>query len=354
MGTLGTGKNVAWIYMKGGKIPVAPIETPKSLEWSRVLNDVSDATVEVTTGQHGDCCSIYGKLGTWGHEIVVFRDGVRTWEGPITNIKWRRGGVSLYAQDPLAWTKKRATSAKGVLVPDYVEKQGWEMVGESMGASLPDHDPNVVPYAQRLAANTGPVVTRDVKLAGGMYYDQWLELAKSGLMFTFVGRRLLVWHSAHVMGRTANLLPDHLSGEIEVEEDGMQVGVRVLYANDDEVVGSAGPPDSADPFYGLNDLLVSSDAPDAPTLSAMAETHREAHYPAPLAVNVPQGSVLSCDTPISMEELVAGTVVPVKVEGGICRPVLATQQLQSVTVTDGPEGEKVAITVTPASGLVLP
>lgn len=354
MGVLGSGQNEAWIYMKGGQIPVAPIKKPASLEWNRVLNDCSEASVEVTTGSHGKCCSVFGKLGTWGHELVMFRDGVRVWEGPLTNIKWRRGGVSLFAQDPLAYTKKRLTSAKVVLASDYVEKQAWEMVSESMGDSLPDHFPNVVPFAQRLAPNTGPPVTREVQVLGGMYYDQWIELAKAGAMFTFVGRRILVWHSGHVMGRTANLLPDHLSGEIEVEEDGMQVAVRDAFVNDEGIAGVAGPPSATDPFYGLNDMLTASDAPDASNLAAMANTHREAHYPAPLAVNVPQGSVLSCDTPISMEELVAGTIVPVKVEGGICRPVMATQQLQSVTVTDGPAGEKVAITVTPASGLVLP
>lgn len=351
MGVLGEGHNEAWLYKAGGQVPIAPIEVPSSLEWNRVLNDCSDAVVEVATGNHGECCSIYGKLGTWGHELVMFRDGLRVWEGPLVNIKWRRGGVSLIAQDPLAWAKKRATSAKLVSVSDYAEKQAWEMVAESFGASGA-HDPQVIPYAQRLAANTGPPVTRDVKVFGGMYYDQWLELAKAGAMFTFNGRKLLVWHSGYVMGTTSSLLPEHLSGEIEVEEDGFGVGVRVAFVNDEGVAGTS--PVTIDNFYGLNDLLIASDAPDASNLAAMATTHSEGTYPAPLLVNVAQDSVLSCDAPFGIEELIAGTLVPVKVEGGMCKTVISTHQLTGVKVTQDAAGEKVAIDLAPASGRVLP
>lgn len=353
MGVLGRGHNEAWLYMKGGKVPIAPIEDPTGLEWNRVLNDVSDATVDIATGQHGECCSVYGKIGTWGHEIVMFRDGARVWEGPITNIKWRRGGVSIIAQDNLAWAKKRATSAKLVTVSDYVEKQAWEEVSLTWGAAG-THDPNVVPYAQRLAANTGPPVTRDVRLFGGMYYDQWMELAKAGAMFTFVGRRFLVWHSGYVMGLTTTLLPArHMSGDVEIEEDGMEVAERVAFVNDEGLFGTS-PGTAVHAFYGVNDIIVASDAPDESNLTAMATTHQEGLMPAPLKVNIPQGSVLSCDAPFDIGELVAGVLVPVKVEEGLCKMVISTHQLSSMKVTQGNDGEKVAITLDPASGRVLP
>jgi hypothetical protein len=356
MGVLGSGVNSAWIYKAGGTTPIAEIETPKSLEWNRLLNEVSDATVDVNTGSHGDCCSIFGKLGTWGHELKMFRDGEPVWEGPITNIKWRRGGVSITAQDPLAWSKKRLTSGKFVSTPDYAEKQAWELVAESFG-TLTNHDPNVIPYAQRLAAGTGPLMTRDVKNVGGMYYDQWLDVAKAGAMFTFVGRRLLVWHSAYVMGMTKALEPaKHMSGEVEIEEDGMEVGIRIFFVNDDGFFGASSDTTgiTADAFYGLNDLLVPSDGYDEASLRAMAVTYGEGTYPAPLKVNLPQGSVLSCDAPFGINELVAGTLMPVKVETGICRRVASTHQLTGVKVTQDSSGEKVAITLDSASGLVLP
>ena len=346
MGVLGTGKNEAWIYMKGGQVPVAPIEKPKSIEWNRVLNEASDATVDIPTGNHGDCCSIFGKIGTWGHELVVFRDGLRVWEGPLTNIRWRRGSVSLQAKDSLAWAMRTGSVARLIGTPAYVEAEGWWQFQQA----FTNTDPNVLANAQRLATNTGPTVTRDVRAYSAYNYDLMTELVKSGLMFTAVGRRVLVWHADYLMGRTSTLLPDHLSGEIEVEEDGMDLSVRSVFSNDDGAVGAFGT--TPDSFYGDIQMFESSDAVDSTSLTAGATTHRAQHYPAPVSVNVPQGSVLSCEAPFDMAELVAGTVVPVKVENGICRPVLATQQLQSVTVNDGPGGEKVAITVTPASSLV--
>lgn len=346
MGVLGTGENEAWIYMKGGTVPVAPIEKPKSIEWNRLLNEISDATVDIPTGSHGDCCSIYGKLGTWGHELVIFRDGIRAWEGPLTNIRWRRGSVSLQAKDPLAWTLRTGSVARLITTPAYVEAEGWWQFQQAFTNS----DPNVLALAQRLATNTGPTVTRDIRAWAGYNSAAMSELVKSGLMFTAVGRKVLLWHADYLMGRTNTLLPDHISGEIEVEEDGLDLSVRSVMTNDDGVTGAFGT--TPDSFYGDVQYLESSDGVDAASLTAAATTHRAQHYPAPVSVNVPQGSVLSCEAPFDMAELVAGAVVPVKVESGICRPVLATQQLQSVTVEDGPDGEKVSITVAPASSLV--
>jgi hypothetical protein len=151
-----------------------------------------------------------------------------------------------------------------------------------------------------------------------------------------------------------------MSGEVEIEEDGMEVGVRVFFVNDDGFYGVGWPPgapsNAVDPagFYGLNDLLIPSDGYDSASLTAMADTYREGVYPAPLKVNLPQGSVLSCDAPFSIHELTAGTLMPVKVEDGICRRVASTHQLTNVKVTQDSTGEKVAVTLDSASGLVLP
>lgn len=346
MGVLGTGENEAWIYQRGGTVPLGKVEEPESLEWNRELNSISEASVEVKTGTHGDCCGMYGQIGTWGFELVMFRDGKRCWEGPITNLRWRRGGVSILAKDVLGWTARTGSVARLITTPAYVEAEGWWQLQQAFLNS----DPNVMANASRLATNTGPTVTRDIRAYVGYNSDAMTELVKSGLMFTTVGRRALVWHSDYVMGQTATLLPDHLSGEIEVEEDGMDLSVRSVFTNDDGVTGAYGT--TPDSFYGDVQIIESSDGVDATSLTTAATTHRAQHYPAPIAVNVPQGSVLSCDAPFAIEELVAGSIVPVKVEGGICRSVRATQQLQSVKVSDGDGGEKVAITVTPASQLV--
>jgi hypothetical protein len=107
-----------------------------------------------------------------------------------------------------------------------------------------------------------------------------------------------------------------------------------------------------DPFYGVVEAVLSSAETGATSLAATATSFREQHYPAPLKVNLPQGSVLSCDAPFDIAELVAGVTVPFKVEEGICRTVIATQQLTNVNVVQDKDGEKVAVTVAPLTGVL--
>src|SRR5687768_10060243 len=125
MATLGRGENVAWLYQKGGQTPIAEIKDPSSLEWNRVMSEASEALVTVPTGQHGECCSIYGKIGTWGCEVVVFRDGVRSWEGPVTNIKWRRGSVVLQARDVFGYSMRHPAVGRFVGTPAKVTEEAW-------------------------------------------------------------------------------------------------------------------------------------------------------------------------------------------------------------------------------------
>lgn len=343
MDTLGNGVNEVWVYSRGGLIPVAPLQNVSSVQWDRVLNDVSYANVTVSTGQHADCCSVLGQIGTWGHELVVFRDGLRVWEGPITNIRWSRGSVSLQAQDVLAYSKRRSTAAVSELTPVYVVDQGALAVSRTFNLGA---DPNVLAHMQVFGSGTGPQITREVGAYSTYQYDELTEMSKAGLMWTVVGRSVLLWPNTYVIGQTANLIPaEHMSGEVELEEDGMELSTTSIFTNDDGGAGSSST--ALDPFYGRVEMLERSDAVDNPSLAAEAETHHAQHYPAPLSVNVPQGSVLSCDSPFPTESLVAGVLVPLRVGSGLCKQVTATQQLQNVSVTQDNGGEQVAITVGP-------
>lgn len=346
MGVLGTGENEAWIYSKSGQVPVAPIETASSLSWNRLLNDISAAEVNVLTGSHGDCCSVYGKIGTWGHSIVMFRDGERVWEGPITNIKWRPGGVTIAAKDVLAWGMVRRTPARAVTAPAFAVDE----LNNAIVATYAVHNPGQI-VVTTLGSGTGPQVTRDVQANGGLMDDQYQELVKGGALFTVVGRNIVLWPNTTIIGRTAPLVPaDHMTGDVEVEEDGFALATDTAAANDAGVVGTYSP--GLDPFYGQVEQLVSSNGQTTASLSSVARQWQEQHYPAPLAVNVPAGSVLSCDAPFGIEELVAGTLVQVKVDGGMCKTVEATQQLSAVEVTSSSEGERVAVTLLPLSGVL--
>lgn len=346
--SLGSGSNEAWVYNKDATQPVVPLETSTNLRWGRVMNDISTADVSLTIPSNEEHSSILGQIGTWGHSVVMFRDGKRCWEGPITNLIWKRGGMAIQAKDVLGWSMRKATHIARLVASSA---PATDEMYYDITQVFSSHDPNVLAHVQRIGAGTGPPATRDVKLFGGYYSDQLTELAKGGACFTVVGRKIVLWPVTSTIGRTATLLPEeHMSGEVEIEEDGMGLSTHAVAVNDESLYGLAAG-NAIHSFYGQLEEVVPYDCVDAPTLAAVAEQWREAHFPAPLSLNVSQGSVLSPEAPFEIEELVAGTLVPVKVERGV-RLLEATQQLMSMEVTDGPEGEKVAVTVAPVSGVV--
>lgn len=351
MSRLGTGINRAFIYDKDGTRKIDLLTNVTSLKWGRSLNSISEANVTVATGQHGDCCGLLGSIGTWGHSLVVTRNGMRTWEGPITDLEWSRGSVFIGAHDVLGWALKNVTDAARV-----TEAPGYYAVDEladDVYRVFTDHDPNVWSHFTLLGGGTGPMVTRDVAAYGGDFADQFNEMVKAGANFTTVGRRIIVWPNTTIMARLPTLYPlKWISGDVKVRERGLDLSVRTIGVNDKGESGVAPGSVSVHPFYGQIEDVVSSEAADSAALSVVAEQYREAHFPAPLSVEVPAGSVLSCDAPYDIRELVAGAMVDVKIDEGLCRKVEQTQQLSSLEVTQDKDGERVAITVAPVSGVL--
>jgi hypothetical protein len=352
VGRLGNGANTVHIYDQRGEREISHGALKStSLKWARNLNVISEASASIPTGQHADCCDIMGSLGTWGHSLVFKRDGVRCWEGPLTNIRWRRGSVELSAHDVLGWSLVNTTdAARATTAPGF---RAVDELYDDVGRVFADNDPNVLAHRQRIGGGTGPLTTREVAAYGGDFADQFNEMVKAGANFTTVGRAIVLWPSTSTIGRLPTLYPTrYMSGDVEVEERGLDLAARVIAANDKGVTGVAAGSVTVHPFYGVVEKVVSSSAADAAALAIVAEQYREQHFPAPVFINVPQGSVLSCDAPYDIRELVAGAMVDVKIDEGLCRLVEATQQLQSVEVTQDKDGEKVAVTVAPVSGVV--
>lgn len=77
---------------------------PVSGSWTRVADAVSEAVITVSTG--GDCGQQLADLAPYlGYlELVLFRDGVQVWAGPITAItQERRGAPATISAADIAW-----------------------------------------------------------------------------------------------------------------------------------------------------------------------------------------------------------------------------------------------------------
>ncbi|GAA3840288.1 hypothetical protein GCM10022403_085670 [Streptomyces coacervatus] len=80
MSATGCGVHSANVVDRDGS-GVTPANTLISIDWSRVLDDVS--TAHVVINPDGDCCAQLGNVRAWRHKLVLARDGATVWEGPI-------------------------------------------------------------------------------------------------------------------------------------------------------------------------------------------------------------------------------------------------------------------------------
>src|SRR5690625_5581383 len=78
---LGCGTHRAAIFDRCESIKVADLDDVISGEWERLLDNASQATVEV--GRNGDCCRALDQIVPWRHELVIWRDDEQVWSGPL-------------------------------------------------------------------------------------------------------------------------------------------------------------------------------------------------------------------------------------------------------------------------------
>lgn len=341
---LGTGVNTAAIYTRDGRSELLPIEGATDVEWGRRINAYSEAKVTVAARLSRDCWSALGDVHTWAHSLVVHRDGRRVWEGPVVDMELGAEHVTVAARDVSAWLTRRRIRVKRVTAtPVSVLTEA----ASTITAAFALDDPNVVAHVTTAADPSPPLAARDVKPNSGYYYDDLGALVEKGLLWTVVGRRIVLFTADALLGRTDPLMPERdLLVEVGVVESGEALATRATAAAEG-VAGSAVPAGvpagGVDPYYGLHDMLTEAgDEKKQARLEALAEVALRGAYPAPQALTIPQGARLDCDAPLPIDMLIPGVTVPVE-SHATPRRISATFTLAGVTVKQGQETEEVTI-----------
>ena len=167
--SLGEGSNEAVIYERGGTRRLFTLPAVEQLDWGRALDGISRATITCTpaaaadgglTWRGADCAGLLSSINPWAHEVVIYRNGSRVWEGPVLRPAQKRGAVTIQASDVLGWTEARAVHtpvlADGVSVRDQADAL--------LTAAMTADDPNVLAHV--LVAGDDAVLTSiDLKAA---------------------------------------------------------------------------------------------------------------------------------------------------------------------------------------------
>jgi hypothetical protein len=365
-----------------------------NLRYHRKRDDISSCDL-IIEDFGKDCGALLSELRTWMHEIVVFRDGKRVWEGPITRLQFKPGQVQVEAKDCMAYLYRR------VMRQGYndtyrkvngVEHRGTSVVHRAariaMNALAYD-DPNVLPWLTEITHSTDAKQMRAVPDYSKMAWEEIDDLAaNAGLDYTTVGRRIIFWDTHYAIGRLPEMRDEHFSEPIHVTEYGAQLANFFVVTNNDGVWGAAfrglNPDDQntysssvednplvydhtgrpIPPHYGWIEQLVSAFGEQEgekkvdlteeakveleETLRRQAERGIAPRWPAPLVCRVPDNATVQPDVNLGFDQLVPGVWIPIRAKGTL-REVAQWQKLDLVTVEQsGAEGERIMVTMSPA------
>jgi hypothetical protein len=374
-GSLGCGSYRVFVYQQGGQRRLGELDPVSLLRFTRVRDDISSCTV-FSSGYSTDCGALYGSLRSWMHELVVFRDGVRVWEGPITRIGYESNQVEIEAKDVMAYVYRRVMrqgyndayrlikAGVGDAPDEYlgllsVVKRAAMLITQA----LAPYDPNVLPY---LTSIEYPSDARESRVVADWSRSVWEEVddlaATAGLDYATVGRRILLWDTHRPVGRLPELRDGDFSDSPIVTEYGMQLATFFAVTNGSGVVGSVEVEAGHYPYGPIEHLASSySDSAaastEALTPTALAEAQKtmieqaerniSGRWPSPLIVRIPDNSTLSPDANIGFQQLIPGVWLPLR-SVNTPRKVLQWQKLDSVGVEVDNKGEKVHVVLSPA------
>ncbi|MFI7467401.1 hypothetical protein [Nonomuraea sp. NPDC049646] len=330
---VGCGVHAAEIFDRDGA-RVAVAEKLIEVEWTRVLDGVSSARVFVQPDD--DCCERLGRVRSWRHRLVIWRDGEPVWEGPVRRPVWSAAGVEIPALDILSWLDVRVPhetiSFRG---EDLIDIAAW-LIRDGFAPDDPGHQVQIVGPSRILG-------DRDYTLDVGQTGDHLRDLAATGIDYTAVGRTIVLLpedHCARVGSLTDADFPDGLN----VAEEGGALATRWIIHGHEDVKGTAG---GTHPYYGLLERVTDETSVlDDASAAAAARARLRASSPAPVFLDSSQ-TTLAPDAGVDVPSLVPGWCVDVTTTA-TCRNIAQSLKILGVRVRETADGESVSVQLAPA------
>jgi len=363
---LGCGTHRVFVYDRGGKVLRGEITPLTQVQWTRQRDDLGGATI-TTNGFGSDCGRLLASLHTWMHELVVYRDGVRVMEGPITLIEDDEAGFTIECKDVMGYVYRRIMMQgynDAYHVVNGVEEGLLSAVQRArliIANALVRDDPNVLPYLTSLDYPDDARQSRSVPDFGKTAWEEVDDMAQNaGLDYSVIGRRIILNDTHRPVGRLPEFRPEFFSAAPKITEYGMLLSDLYAVTNNAGLYGVAAQPDS--PYRGV-EILVSSFGEDAAgsgevltaaqqqsvvaVLTEQARRGIASRYPAPYIVRIPDNSQLMPDVPVGINQLVPGVWLPLRASGTVVE-LAQWQKLDQVQVVEAEGDERVTVTMSPA------
>ena len=404
LGALGCGHHRVFVYdrpqwIKGQGYVAAlrgEIKPLAQVQWGRKRDDISNCLVD-TNGFDQDCCELLGSLQSWVHELVIYRDHERVFEGPITRITYTSENVQIEAKDVMAYLYRRVIrqgfndayrriDLTPNTPPHPIGKPGggpYEIIGTKTVVeralqiavnALAYQDPNVLPYLTAITYSDDAPENRAAPDYSKTAWEVIDDLAANGgLDYVTVGRRITFWDTHRTIGRLPEMRDGDFSDPVIVTEYGMELSNWYAVTNGSGVAGIAyprygghrlndsnwsqwyGPIEMVSSAYGEQQGSSASTTALTPAqldalqtkLANQAKRGIAHRYPVPVVVRVPDNTTLNPEVNLGINQIVPGVWVPLRATL-TCRKLAQWQKLDAMQVTETEGKEAVQITMSPA------
>lgn len=352
---LGCTLHTAFIYDRGGERRLFQIDLPSSVQWERLRDDISSATV-IIRDPSKNCQRNMTTVHPNRHELVIFRGEDRVWEGPISRMAYHRTHIEVEARDVMHYayrTVMRSGYDNSGVNTDTTIGRSIDVLGELARKEALVPPINVLPYVTAYTTPNDSKTTRKTAPYHSTVYQDIDSMAhRAGMDYVTVGRRILFFDTHTIWAKTPQVTEADFLGDIIVTFYGMEHATHATVTSSEDVYGTTG---TNDPFYGEWEILdgaydeTGTVAPTQAALHSQAVRNLDGRNPVPLHVRVPDNSQLNPNGVLSIEHLVPGIRIPLRATL-LSLEVAQMQKLDRVLVTeDGQKGEAITITMSPAS-----
>jgi hypothetical protein len=352
--------HTAYVYDRGGARRIFQVNPVTSVQWERMRDDISQATVQIVN-PGPDCQEQMRSVAPNRSELVIYRGNERVWEGPISHIGWHRDRIIVQAKDVMYYAYRTVMrSAYSNAYPNIQTtiQRSINVLGELSRKEALDPPINVLPHVTAITTTDDSETSKSTfPYQSTVFADIDAMAWRSGLDYTTIGRRILLFDTHTVWYTTPPVTEEDFLSEIIATQYGMEGATHSSAVSSTGVFATTG---AVDPYYGEWEILDSAydeDGSEEPTQEALlsqAQRNLSGRNPVPLHVRVPDGSQLNPNGTLTMTDLVPGARIPLRATL-LTLKVSQMQKLDRVVVTeDGESGEKIAVTLYPASANDVP
>lgn len=344
---LGEGSYEFVIADRGGLGRLGVIDRFESAVITRPKDDTGTLRMNIFP-KAADCRSLLADARCVRNELVVYRDGVRFWEGPITRIAYYRDRVEMDASD-VSWYLSRTALRENV---DFtgVSVNAVDFLYNIIRRHFPDPDVfNIGAFVAKVNSTDDARTAANFPAYSRTLFELLDKYAEDGgIDYIVNGRMILIYDThcrAHVLPR---LSESDFQSDLGVVEYGTELATRTISSNSAGSYSTATAPAEWIDYYGNIDKVITStqEAGSAAVTALQSQAERElyAGYPAPVDILVPANSRLDPCSGVDMSMLLPGGWVPIDSRDTM-RQVSQWQRIAEVKIEVSPEGESVLLSL---------